>query len=92
MAAVSGMLCAGMNPSDDEARSAMFNMGCALAKQKQWASAAEAVVTAINKYQLKLVVALKVRGYCWVIALTRTELHGYERRELVVHDAGADRG
>lgn len=49
-----------MQPSEDEARSAMYNMGCALAKQKQWARAADCVMEAINKHQLKLTVALKV--------------------------------
>eukprot|EP00199_Chlamydomonas_sp_CCMP681_P000535 CAMPEP_0119113798 /NCGR_PEP_ID=MMETSP1180-20130426/45215_1 /TAXON_ID=3052 ORGANISM="Chlamydomonas cf sp, Strain CCMP681" /NCGR_SAMPLE_ID=MMETSP1180 /ASSEMBLY_ACC=CAM_ASM_000741 /LENGTH=471 /DNA_ID=CAMNT_0007102049 /DNA_START=9 /DNA_END=1424 /DNA_ORIENTATION=- len=48
-----------MSPSDDEARSAMYNMGCALVKQKQWERAAECVVTAINRYQLRLSVALE---------------------------------
>lgn len=50
-----------MKPSEDEARAALYNMGCALAKQKHWAQATECVMRAINDYNLKLVVALKVR-------------------------------
>ncbi len=49
-----------MQPSEDEARAALYNMGCALAKQKQWARATECIVQAVNKYSLKLSVALKV--------------------------------
>lgn len=49
-----------MNPNDDEARAALYNMGCALAKQKQWVKSTECVMRAINDYNLKLVVALKV--------------------------------
>lgn len=48
-----------MKPNDDEARAALYNLGCALAKQKKWAEASESIVTAINAYKLKLSVALK---------------------------------
>ncbi len=49
-----------MKPNDDEARAALYNLGCALAKQKKWAEASASIVTAINDYKLKLSVALKV--------------------------------
>ncbi|KXZ41224.1 hypothetical protein GPECTOR_636g744 [Gonium pectorale] len=48
-----------MNPNEDEARAALYNLGCALAKQKKWAEAADSIVIAINDYRLKLAVALK---------------------------------
>lgn len=49
-----------MNPNDDEARAALYNMGCAYAKQKQWQKSTDAILRAINDYQLKLSVALRV--------------------------------
>ncbi|GLC51467.1 hypothetical protein PLESTB_000505700 [Pleodorina starrii] len=48
-----------MKPNEDEARAALYNLGCALAKQKKWAEASESIVRAINDYKLKLAVALK---------------------------------
>lgn len=51
-----------MQPSEDEARAALYNLGCALAKQKRWKESADNIVRAINDYKLKLVVALKVSG------------------------------
>jgi len=48
------------NPDDDEARAALYNMGCAYAKLKQWREATDCVVSAINDYNLKLTVALRV--------------------------------
>ena len=49
-----------MNPNDDETRAALYNLGCALAKQRKWAEAADSIVKAINDHSLKLSVALKV--------------------------------
>jgi tetratricopeptide (TPR) repeat protein len=49
-----------MRPNDDEARAALYNMGCALAKQKQWDKATDCIMQAVNNYSLKLSVALKV--------------------------------
>lgn len=49
-----------LNPSEDEAMAALYNLGCAYTKQKQWKPAAEAIVRAINDHKLKLSVALKV--------------------------------
>lgn len=51
-----------MQPNEDEARAALYNLGCAYAKQKRWKEASENIIRAINDYKLKLVVALKVRG------------------------------
>lgn len=48
-----------MQPSEDEARAALYNMGCALAKQRRWAEATSRIVSAINDHGLKLVVALR---------------------------------
>ena len=49
-----------LNPSEDEAMAALYNLGCAYTKQKQWKPAADAIVKAINDHKLKLSVALKV--------------------------------
>ena len=51
-----------MQPNDDEARAALYNLGCALTKQKKFSEAVEAIERAINDYGLKLIVALRVRG------------------------------
>ena len=51
-----------MKPNEDEARAALYNLGCALAKQKKWQEATDSIVRAINDYKLKLIVALKVRA------------------------------
>ena len=53
-------LAMSMQPSEDEARAALYNMGCALAKQKQWAAAAGAITAAINDRGLKISVAQQV--------------------------------
>ena len=47
-------------PSDDEARAALYNSACAHAKLKQWQPATDAVRKAVNDYQLRLTVAIKV--------------------------------
>ena len=49
-----------MNPSQDEARAAMYNSACCLVKEKQWQAAADAVAEACNKHGLKYSIALKV--------------------------------
>lgn len=51
-----------MRPNDDEARAALYNMGCAQVKLKQWKPATDNILQAINKHNLKLSVALKVRA------------------------------
>ncbi|KAF5834070.1 hypothetical protein DUNSADRAFT_9420 [Dunaliella salina] len=48
-----------MKPNDDEARAALYNMGCAYAKLKRWQESTDCVVSAINDYNLKLSVALQ---------------------------------
>eukprot|EP00198_Chlamydomonas_reinhardtii_P013350 XP_001702687.1 predicted protein [Chlamydomonas reinhardtii] len=48
-----------MQPNDDEARAALYNLGCALTKQKKFSEAVEAIERAINDYGLKLIVALR---------------------------------
>jgi hypothetical protein len=48
-----------MGPSEDEAMAAYYNLGCVYAKQKQYKLASEAIVKAINDYNLRLIVALK---------------------------------
>lgn len=48
-----------MKPNDDEARAAMYNAACAHTKLKQWPEAVAAVKSAVNDYNLKVVVALK---------------------------------
>ena len=49
-----------MNPSQDEARAALYNSACCLVKEKQWQAAADAVAEACNKYGLKYAIAVKV--------------------------------
>lgn len=49
-----------LNPSSEEAAAALFNLGCAHAKMRNFKAAAEAIGTAINDHNLKLTVALKV--------------------------------
>lgn len=50
-----------LNPSSQEAAAALFNLGCAYAKQRKFKQAADAIGRAINEHDLKLSVALKVR-------------------------------
>jgi tetratricopeptide (TPR) repeat protein len=50
-----------LKPSSEEAAAALFNLGCAYAKQRKFKDAADAIGTAINEHNLKLGVALKVR-------------------------------
>ena len=49
-----------MNPSEDEARAALYNSACCLVKDKQWQAAADAVAEACNNYGLKYSVAVEV--------------------------------
>lgn len=48
-----------MRPSEEEAIAALYNAGCAHAKQKQWRDASESILRAVNDYNLKLSVALQ---------------------------------
>ncbi len=50
-----------MKTSDEEATAALYNLGCAYTKLKQYKPAAEAICKAINEHNLKLSVALKVK-------------------------------
>ena len=50
-----------LEPTDDEARAALYNSACCYTKQKRWQPAVDAVVSAVNDYDLKLSVAVKVR-------------------------------
>ncbi len=47
-----------LQPNEDEMRAALYNAACCLTKQKRWGEATEAVIRAVNEYDLKLVVAL----------------------------------
>lgn len=49
-----------LKPSSEEACAALFNMGCAYARQRKFKEAAETIGKAINEHQLKVNVALKV--------------------------------
>jgi tetratricopeptide (TPR) repeat protein len=49
-----------LKPSSEEAAAALFNLGCAYAKQRNFKAASEAIGTAINEHNLKLRVALQV--------------------------------
>lgn len=48
-----------LQPSEDEARAALYNAACAHTKLSQWQPAVDAVVKAVNDYELRLTVALK---------------------------------
>ncbi|WIA22086.1 hypothetical protein OEZ85_004429 [Tetradesmus obliquus] len=48
-----------LNPSSEEAAAALFNLGCAYAKQRKFKEASEAIGEAINEHSLKISVALK---------------------------------
>lgn len=52
-----------LKPSSEEAAAALFNLGCAYAKLRNFKEASEAIGTAINEHNLKLTVALKVGGW-----------------------------
>lgn len=52
-----------LNPSSQEGVAALYNLGCAYAKQQKWQQAADAIGRAVNEYDLKLSVALQVRGH-----------------------------
>jgi TolA-binding protein len=49
-----------LQPSSEEAAAALFNLGCAYAKLRDFKGASEAIGTAINEHNLKLTVALQV--------------------------------
>lgn len=49
-----------LKPNEDEARAALYNAACCHTKLKQWQPAVECAMKAINEYDLKLVVALRV--------------------------------
>jgi TolA-binding protein len=49
-----------LQPSSEEAAAALFNLGCAYAKLRNFKGASEAIGTAINEHNLKLTVALQV--------------------------------
>eukprot|EP00798_Chlamydomonas_sp_ICE-L_P027722 gene27722-7368_t len=48
-----------LSPTDDEAMAALYNLGCAHAKLKEWGPAAAAIASAVNDYRLKIDVAIK---------------------------------
>jgi len=50
-----------LKPSEEEAIAALYNAGCAHAKRKEWAEAANVILSAVNDYNLKISVALQVR-------------------------------
>uniref|UniRef100_A0A061RBA2 Uncharacterized protein n=1 Tax=Tetraselmis sp. GSL018 TaxID=582737 RepID=A0A061RBA2_9CHLO len=48
-----------MDPNADEARAAHYNSACCYTKLRKWDEAADSVVSAVNDYDLKFIVALK---------------------------------
>lgn len=48
-----------LRPNDDELRAALYNAACAFTKLKRWSEATDAVMKAVNQYDLKLAVALR---------------------------------
>jgi hypothetical protein len=50
-----------LKPNSEEAGAALFNLGCAYAKQRKFKDAAEAIGDAINNHSVKMSVALQVR-------------------------------
>lgn len=51
-----------MNPSEDEARAAMYNLACVHTQQGRWQDAVDAITSAVNDHNLKISVANAVRG------------------------------
>lgn len=49
-----------LGPDEDEACAALYNSACCYVKQKRWQEATDAVVRAVNDYNLKLEVAIQV--------------------------------
>ena len=49
-----------MRPDNDEARAAHYNAACCYTALGQWEEAAENLVAAVNEYDLKFSVAIKV--------------------------------
>jgi tetratricopeptide (TPR) repeat protein len=49
-----------LSPTEDEACAALYNSACCYTKLKQWQPAVDSVTSAVNDYNLKLDVALKV--------------------------------
>lgn len=81
-----------LSPDEDEARAALYNAACAHTKLKQWDSAVECAMKAINDYDLKLVVALRVRCYIdlFVAGYALDTAH-LTLRTVCVHHAHAGR-
>lgn len=52
-----------LEASDDEKCAALYNLGCAYTKLKEWKPASDMIVRAINDHKLKLSVALNVRAW-----------------------------
>ena len=50
-----------MRPNNDEARAAHYNAACCYTALGQWEEAADQLVVAVNDYDLKFSVAIKVR-------------------------------
>lgn len=48
-----------LRPNADEARAAHYNSACCYARLERWEEAADAVITAVNDFDLKFMVALK---------------------------------
>jgi tetratricopeptide (TPR) repeat protein len=53
-----------LKPSSEEAAAALFNLGCAYARQRKWKEACDALKEAIDEHNLKLSVAVKVCHCC----------------------------
>lgn len=49
-----------LRPNPDEARAAHYNSACCLTRLGRFEEAADSVITAVNDYDLKFIVALKV--------------------------------
>lgn len=50
-----------MQPNEEETTAALYNLGCAYTKTKQWQLAVDSIVSAVNDHNLKIIVPLKVR-------------------------------
>jgi tetratricopeptide (TPR) repeat protein len=52
-----------LTPNREEAMAAHYNLGCAYTKNRRYDLAADSIMRAVNDYDMKLLVALKVHAH-----------------------------
>ena len=69
-----------LKPSSEEAAAALFNLGCAYAKQRKWKEACAALKQAIDDHNLKLSVAVQVSFLSHIGWLLQQHLNIFQQR------------